>query len=502
MMAKRRIASLGTAGLILAGLLPSAVLAGTAQQITDFGSNPSGIDMYLYTPSNLASKPAILVGPHACHGKATDVCQSGNAFAQQADKYGFLLVCPGAKSSDGCWDVHSAAVLTHDGGGDASSIISMVKWVVENRNGDPDRVFVAGHSSGGMMTNVLVGSYPDVFKAGAAFAGVPFACYAQGEVDSLGWNSSCATGKVTMSGQQWGDLVRASYPGFTGTRPRMQLWHGTNDDVLYFQNFTEEIKQWANVFGLSETPTSTEQDALQSTWIRTRYADSDGLVWLEAIQETGQPHNLIVDAAEAIHFFGLDGSSPVPDAGTKDAPASDGATGSGGAGAGTGGRSGTGGESGSGGRAGTGGATGRDAGNRDAIATGTGGAGSGGVAGTGTGSGGRGSGGRGSGGSEGTGGAGSGGVAGTGAGSGGTGTGGAVGGNTGAGGSTPSGSGGSIAESGGTTGQTEPPAKSSGCSCDIGARKRVAPSAWWMIVVGLGLRRKCRGHRGLRRAQK
>ena len=30
---------------------------------------------------------------------------------------------------------------------------------------------MAGHSSGGMMTNVLVGSYPDVFKAGAAFAG-------------------------------------------------------------------------------------------------------------------------------------------------------------------------------------------------------------------------------------------------------------------------------------------------------------------------------------------
>ena len=33
-------------------------------------------------------------------------------------------------------------------------------------------------SSGGMMTNVLLGDYPDVFKAGAAFAGVPFACFA------------------------------------------------------------------------------------------------------------------------------------------------------------------------------------------------------------------------------------------------------------------------------------------------------------------------------------
>ena len=66
----------------------------------------------------------------ACHGKGTDVCQSGNAFAQQADKYGFLLICPSAGSSDGCWDVHSTADLTHNGGGDASGIISMVNYVV------------------------------------------------------------------------------------------------------------------------------------------------------------------------------------------------------------------------------------------------------------------------------------------------------------------------------------------------------------------------------------
>ena len=187
------IAAIASAAVLLAA---GQAAAATVERITSFGNNPTGIGMYLYTPSSAVSHPPILVGVHACHGKGTDVCASGTPFAAQADKYGFLLVCPSAVSSDGCWDVHSSAVLTHNGGGDASGIISMVNYVVQNRNGDASRVFVAGHSSGGMMTNVLIGSYPDVFKAGAAYAGVPFACFAQGSVDSSGWNSSCANGNV------------------------------------------------------------------------------------------------------------------------------------------------------------------------------------------------------------------------------------------------------------------------------------------------------------------
>ncbi|MES1206273.1 MAG: PHB depolymerase family esterase, partial [Pseudomonadota bacterium] len=305
----RLVVAAAASALTLAVAAPPAAAA-TVQQITGFGSNPTGIGMYLYTPSNVVAHPPILVGVHACHGKGTDVCTQGSPFAAQADKYGFLLICPSAVSSDGCWDVHSSADLTHDNGGDAAGIISMVNYVIQNKNGDASKVYAAGHSSGGMMTNVLAGSYPDVFKAGAAFAGVAFGCFAQGMVDSLGWNSSCATGNVSMTGMQWGNLVRAAYPGYAGPRPRMQLWHGTADATVNVNNFKEEIKEWTNVLGVSETPTSTENDAIQSGWIRTRYTDSCGGAQVEAIQETGQPHNLVVDMADAVKFFGLDGSNP------------------------------------------------------------------------------------------------------------------------------------------------------------------------------------------------
>jgi acetylxylan esterase len=358
MLASHRRFGSRAVGLLLLGSLSSVANAGTAVQVTNFGPNPTGIGMYLYTPTNVVAKPPILVGIHACHGKGLDVCSSGNTFAQQADKYGFLLVCPSAVSSDGCWDVHSTASLSHDGGGDAGGIISMVNYVVTNKNGDASRVYAAGHSSGAMMTNVLLGSYPDVFKAGAAFAGVPFACFAQGSIDNLGWSSTCAQGKVTMTGDQWGALVRAAYPGFTGKRPRMQLWHGTTDDILLFHNFGEEVKEWTNVLGVSETPTATENDALRAGWIRTRYADSTGVVRVEAVQETGQPHNLVVNGAEAIRFFGLDGSNPEPEpaGGSSSSGGAAGASGSpvGGSGGATGGATAA---SGAGGMGGAGGAS-------------------------------------------------------------------------------------------------------------------------------------------------
>jgi hypothetical protein len=46
----------------------------------------------------------------------------------------------------------------------------------------------------------------------------------------------------------------------------MQLWHGTADTTLNYVNFGEEIKQWTNVLGVSQTPTST--DTPQSGWTR------------------------------------------------------------------------------------------------------------------------------------------------------------------------------------------------------------------------------------------
>jgi poly(hydroxyalkanoate) depolymerase family esterase len=544
---------MGFACLLACALAAPTAQAGTTSQLTNFGSNPKNLPMYLYTPTNVGAKPPILLHLHACHASngGQSMCSSGNSFAQQADKYGFFMVCPSAVSSDQCWDVHSTADLTHNGtGSDAEGMMSAIDYVIANKNADANRVYVAGYSSGGMMTQAMIGAYPDVFKAGAAFAGVPFACFAQGSIDSLGWSSTCATGNVTKTGAQWGDLVRAAYPGYTGPRPRIQLWHGSLDTTVAFHNFAEAIKQWTNVLGVSETPTSTENNAIQSGWIRTRYADSAGVVQVEAIQETGKGHgDLSVDpnAGEAIHFLGLDGSNPVPDAGAAGGRGGSGGSGGSAAGGAGGGSAATGGSGGRGGSSGgssssSGGSSGSSGGSSSGGSRGGAGGGGSGSGGTSAGSGGSGStvGGRGGAGgsTSGSGGtsASSGGSAGGGAGSssatggssasggtaaGGSGasaggssaaTGGATGGSTGAGsgGSSSTGggaTGGNTSSSGGSTavtatggstsgGSGRASATSGGCSCDTGAGAR-APDGnrrwgWLLFVLGLYWTMHCR----------
>ena len=85
-----------------------------------------------------------------------------------------------------------------------------------------------------MLTQSLLGAYPDLFAAGAAFAGVPFGCFAAGTAGGFAeWSDDCAKGRVVRSGPEWADLVRAAYPAYDGGwRPKVQLFHGTQDEVL------------------------------------------------------------------------------------------------------------------------------------------------------------------------------------------------------------------------------------------------------------------------------
>ncbi len=302
-------------GLLLALAAPPASAA-TLTEVTGFGSNPSNLRMHLYVPDSVRARPAVLMAVHYCTGSGP-AFYSGTEFASLADRYGFIVVYPSATRSGNCFDVSSPQALRRDGGSDPVGIRSMISYVQQRHNADPGQTYVTGASSGAMMTNVLLGNYPDVFKAGAAFAGVPHSCFAT--TDGSGWNSACANGTVDRTPQDWGSLARAAYPGYSGARPRMQTWHGTEDSTLRYPNFTEQIDQWTNVHGVSRTPAYT--DSPQANWTRTRYGGTGNQAPVEAISLQGVGHSLPTAgmAARAITFFGLDGTTPQdpdPDPGT------------------------------------------------------------------------------------------------------------------------------------------------------------------------------------------
>ncbi|WP_141203570.1 extracellular catalytic domain type 1 short-chain-length polyhydroxyalkanoate depolymerase [Streptomyces griseorubiginosus] len=317
--ATRRLCSALTAVLsLLAAVLlctptasarTEAVPAATLTEVTGFGTNPSNLQMYLYVPADVSPHPAVVVAVHYCTGSGPAM-YNGTEWARLADTHGFVVIYPSATRAGKCFDVSSPQALKRGGGSDPVGIKSMIDWTVRTYSADTARIYATGNSSGAMMTNVLLGDYPDVFAAGAAFAGVPFGCFAT--TDGSEWNSACAGGAIIRTPQEWGNLVRAAYPGWTGPRPRMQVWHGTEDDVLRYPDFGEEIKQWTNVLGVGQTPAAT--DSPVSGWTRTRYGATGDRAPVEAVSLRGVGHNAYGAgmAARALTFFGLDGGGSVP----------------------------------------------------------------------------------------------------------------------------------------------------------------------------------------------
>ncbi|MEO3796004.1 PHB depolymerase family esterase [Nonomuraea sp. B10E15] len=290
--------------------LGSPAVAASLVEVTGFGNNPGNMRMHVYVPDSHPTSPAIVVAMHGCGGSGPGFHQ-GSEFASLADRYGFVVIYPTATQSAGfgnCFDTWSDAAKQRGGGSDPDSILSMIDYVERTYRGDPNRVYATGSSSGGMMTQHMLAVHPDVFKAGASFMGVPFNCFA-GASDYPPGSSRCTGGSMDRSPQQWGDAVRQAYPGYSGPRPRMQLWHGTSDTLVPYSLLRESIEQWTDVFGLSQTPTST--DTPQANWNRSRYATSSGTVQVEAYSVQGAGHALPQGgmALYAIQFFGLTTSS-------------------------------------------------------------------------------------------------------------------------------------------------------------------------------------------------
>ncbi|KUJ10406.1 alpha/beta-hydrolase [Mollisia scopiformis] len=267
--------------------------------VPNFGTNPSSLTMNIYVPNTLATKPPIIIVPHPCGGSAQDTfSRVATNLPTYADKLGLILIYPATPTTSACWDVRSNASMTHDGGGDTLGLISMVNYILTKYAGDPTKVFVTGSSSGGMMTNLLLAAYPDVFAAGAVSSGAPVGCWDGTTPNSIG-GPYCQAGK-TYSATQWGEFAVESDRGFNGTRPRFMTWHGTADRVVAYVNLGDQLKQWSSVLGVQWTGNVT--DSPEKGYTKMVYGDGTRMVGYSAL---GVGHMVPFHAEEMLEFFGL-----------------------------------------------------------------------------------------------------------------------------------------------------------------------------------------------------
>ncbi|KAL5341439.1 Alpha/Beta hydrolase protein [Aspergillus crustosus] len=292
---------------LLTSLLAATTLssAATLRRVLNFGSNPGDNEMYIYVPDQLPANPAIVVALHGCLGTATNYYREVEALPPAADAHGFIIIYPGSRDDFRCWDVNTEPSLTHNGGSDSLSIVNMVRYTVARYNTDTGRVFATGSSSGAMMTLVLAAAYPDVFRAVAAYSGLPYGCL-RGSPGSSPFtaNPGCADGDVVKSQEEWVDEVHRAWPGYSGNGsyryPRVQVWHGTADGVISEVNFGEVVKQWSGVFGVGKV--GEEDDTPVEGYSRWVYGDGDQL---EGYLAQGVGHVVPTEVESTLRWFGL-----------------------------------------------------------------------------------------------------------------------------------------------------------------------------------------------------
>lgn len=148
----------------------------------------------------------------------------------------------------------------------------------------------------------MAATYPDLFKAAIAYAGVAAGCFYTGTVN--GWNSTCAQGNSIATPEAWANTARNMRPGYTGSRPRMMIYHGGTDDIVRPQNYKEEIKQWAGIFGYAIPAKETYQNQPASGFVKEVYGPN-----LQGNWHATAGHGVPTVAAEDMKWFGIPASS-------------------------------------------------------------------------------------------------------------------------------------------------------------------------------------------------
>lgn len=157
----------------------------------------------------------------------------------------------------------------------------MVNWAKSTYNADSSKIFVTGTSSGCMMTNVMMATYPDVFEAATCYSGVAAGCLAGSPGSSpSSADPTCANGRNIKTGEQWAAQVRAMYPGYTGDYPRLMTYHGLADTFVHWLNLGEQLKEWSTIMGVSFNHNNTNTPRQGYTQIV--YGDGTQLVGVTA----------------------------------------------------------------------------------------------------------------------------------------------------------------------------------------------------------------------------
>ncbi len=135
-----------------------------------------GRSYQLVTPAKNKEKRPLLVLLHGCKQNA-DLIIEGTRLEQEALRKNFYLLAPEQSqinNLDHCWNWFFSQMQTRHGLNEMSEIISTIDDLLAIYQIDRTKIFVAGLSAGGALTENLIACYPDYFSGAAVHSGLAF----------------------------------------------------------------------------------------------------------------------------------------------------------------------------------------------------------------------------------------------------------------------------------------------------------------------------------------
>lgn len=210
------------------------------------GSRP----YFVYTPQHYrpGTKAPLVVMLHGCTQTAEDFA-TGTAMNELAERYGFITMYPQQTRRHNlgrCWNWHSPGHQQR-GRGEPASISGIIQAVVsrsERWTIDPQRIYVAGISSGGAMAIILGATYPDLIAAIGVHSGIEYQA-ATGVISGLQ-----AMRHGGPDPQLQGELAFTAMGAYARAVPTI-VFHGTDDKVALPINGDQVVQQWLQTNSLA-----------------------------------------------------------------------------------------------------------------------------------------------------------------------------------------------------------------------------------------------------------
>jgi polyhydroxybutyrate depolymerase len=198
----------------------------------------------IYRPQNVAARPGLVVVLHGSFGSGFQA-ETMTGFDAQADRLGWIAVYPDGVA-DG-WDAFGSGPTwgQHPGADDVVFIRQLITSIEASDGVDPDRVYVTGHSRGGMMT----------YRLGCVLSAVVAA------IAPVSGNMATASGSADVPCPITRPVsVLAIHGTADGTIPMA----GGRVDIV-FSPMADVIARWRSLDGCSEPPTVAVDGAATTT---------------------------------------------------------------------------------------------------------------------------------------------------------------------------------------------------------------------------------------------